>query len=583
MERDWRDFKSLKGGLEGAREAFEKACESLIRKIHKGSNVQQVKVKLGDGGIDVYVGELGVEPITVYQCKFFLDEFDAAQHAQIRNSFNTAMNSDKFELKNWILCIPKVLNIDETVWWTKWKNKQIKINNKDTQFITLINGNELIELMKTYGVYNLVFEIEELILTREIHENVTQLVQTFNPQKTGLPQIKWSKFVGKQKWKNTPLIIGNTIFVGSAGNKWNECDDNDGIYCLDLENGNINWMYKTNSDVNEISYFDGVIVGGCDDGSVYCISSKTGMLKWHIKLDSGIVSKIYKYAGYSDERLIVTCFNGEILFLNLINGQPIDKITLAGNIMSNITFVNNQYERYLYVPTVDGILYELIEEFDSFKISNKTEIYYPDCFNHQTGYTRAELYSPPIVLEGKIYLGFVRQTYYDYPAVLCLDQKTKNVLWYANDPNKKGSHYGNLRTNLLIDNGQIIFTHPYSNEIIGLNLIDGKVEWLTQLGRSMFQQWASPIKNESGYFLSRYDGYFYKIYKSSKQRQWGIYLGQSDDAGVVFDSSQEVGNENEHTAWELFKGYSLISTPAIYNDRIIIGSDEGILYCISNI
>jgi len=583
LERDWRDFKSLKGGLEGARAAFEKACESLIRKIHLGKTVQQVKVKLGDGGIDVYVGELGVEPITVYQCKFFLEEFDAPQHAQIRNSFNTAINADKFELKNWILCVPKVLDIDETVWWTKWKNKQIKINDKDTQFITLINGNELIDLMKTYGVYDLVFEIEELTLTREIHKNVTQLVQTFDPKKTGLPRIKWSTFIGKQKWKNTPLIIGNSVFVGSAGNIWNEADDNDGIYCLDIDNGNIKWMYQTWSDVNEISYFDGIIVGGCDDGGVHCISAKTGALKWHIKLESGVVSKIYKYTGYSEERLVVICYTGDILFLNLINGKQIGKISLEGNIMSNITVVYNDNSRFLYIPTVDGVLYELKEAFDTFTISNKTIISYPDSFSKQTGYSRAELYSPPIIHEGKIYLGFVRQTYYDYPAVICLDQKSKNVLWYANDPNKLGNHFGNIRTNLLVDNGQIIFTHPYSNEIVGLNQSDGKIEWLTQVGRSMFQQWASPIKSEDGYFLSRYDGYLYKIYNSSKQRHWGIYLGQNEDAGVVFDSSQEVGNENEHTAWELFKGYSLISTPAINNGNIIVGSDEGILYCIDNI
>lgn len=583
MERDWRDFKSLKGGIEGAREAFEKACESLIRKIHLGKTVQQVRVKLGDGGIDVYVGELGVEPITVYQCKFFLEEFDVAQHAQIRNSFSTAFNSDKFELKNWILCIPKVLDIDETIWWTKWKNKQIKINNKDTQFITLINGNELIDLMKTYGVYDLVFEIEELTLTREIHRNVTQLVQTFNPIKIGLPQIKWSTFIGKQKWKNTPMLIGNSIFVGSAGNKWNDVDDNDGIYCLDADNGNIKWMYQTFSDVNEISYFDGVIVGGCDDGGVHCISSKTGKLKWHIKLDSGVVSKIYKYAGYSEERLIVACYNGEVLFLNLINGQLLDKITLDGNIMSNITFVNNHNNRFLLIPTVDGVLYELIEAFDSFNISSKTIIFYPDIHNGQTGYSRAKLYSAPLIHEGKIFIGFVRQTYYDYPAVVCVDLISKSVLWYASDPNKKGNHFGNLRTSLLADNGQIIFTHPYSNELVGINEIDGKIEWVTGLGREMFQQWASPIKNDRGYYLSRYDGYLYKINKLSKQRQWGMYLGHSDDAGVVFDSSQEVGNENEQAAWELFKGYSLISTPAIYHNDIIVGSDEGILYCISNI
>lgn len=252
-----------------------------------------------------------------------------------------------------------MLDIDETIWWTKWKSKQIKLNNKDTQFITLINGNELIDLMKIYRLYDQVFEIEELNLTREIHKNVTQLVESFNPVKEGLPSIKWSSYIGKQKWKNSPLIIGNSIFVGSGGNKWNKDDENDGIYCLDALTGSIEWMHQTNSDVNEISCFDGLIIGGCDDGRVHCISSKTGKPKWITKLNSGVISKVYKYAGYSEERLIVVCYNGETCFLNLNNGALIEKIDLEGNVMSNIEFFNNSKTRILFVPTVQGILYEI--------------------------------------------------------------------------------------------------------------------------------------------------------------------------------------------------------------------------------
>lgn len=582
MERDWRDFKSLKGGIEGARAAFENACENLLRKIHKEKTVQQVKVKLGDGGIDIYVGELGIEPITVYQCKFFLEEFDTAQHAQIRNSFNTAINSDKFELKNWVLCIPNVLNIDETQWWTKWKSKQIKIHNKDTQFITLINGNELIDLMKTYGIYDIIFEIEERNLTREIHKNITQLVDSFNPIKKGLPIIKWSKYIGRQKWKNTPLIIGNYVFVGSAGNTWNLPDENDGIYCLNIETGNIEWFYQTHSDVNEISYFDGMIIGGCDNGKLICLSSKTGTLKWQTQLNSGIISKIYKYSGFTAESLIVTCYNGEIKFINLINGEIINGIALEGYIMANISFVQNERNIILYIPTINGYLYELTEAFDSFTITSKLLIKYPDQYSDD-GFSVAELYSSPLIENGKIYLGFARQTYYNYPAVICLDQNTKQVLWYANDSDKLGTDFGNIRTNLIIDNDQIVVTHPYSNEIIGLDKENGRTIWITRIGRSMFQQWASPILYNNAFYLSRHDGYLYKIDNKTKNRQWGIYLGQEEDSGVVFDSSQKVGNENEHCAWELFKGYSLISTPAIIDNKIIVGTDEGVLYCIENI
>jgi DNA replication protein DnaC len=181
MNRDWTDFKSLHGNIAGAREAFEDACETLYKKKYEDQHVSQVKVKQGDGGIDIFIGELGVEPITVIQCKFFLESFEASQHSQIRESFNTAISSKKYELKEWILCIPRVIDIDENTWWFKWKHKKLKEYTKDKNFIKLTNGSELIDLLKELNLYNQIFKIEDSIKIDEIHR---QLV----PVKIDLPK-----------------------------------------------------------------------------------------------------------------------------------------------------------------------------------------------------------------------------------------------------------------------------------------------------------------------------------------------------------------------------------------------------------
>lgn len=172
MNRDWNDFKSLHGNIAGAREAFEDTCETLFKKKYKDQHVSQVKVKQGDGGIDVFIGELGVEPITVIQCKFFLESFEASQYSQIRESFNTAITSKKYELKEWILCIPRVIDIDENTWWFKWKHKKLKEHSKDKDFIKLINGNELIDLLKELDLYNRVFKLDDSIKIDEIHKQL---------------------------------------------------------------------------------------------------------------------------------------------------------------------------------------------------------------------------------------------------------------------------------------------------------------------------------------------------------------------------------------------------------------------------
>lgn len=175
QERTWNDYKSIKGGLTGARDSFEKDCETLYRKIYQ-ENVQIVEVKKGDGGIDVFVGEYYNE-IKVIQCKGFFDEIKSAQIQQINNSFRKAINSQDYKMKSWDLCVPRSFNKDEHNLWSNWKQKVIDEFNLDDSFIKLVNGNELIDLMKEHDIYRIIFDIDTLNL---LHDNTNVTIQTAN-------------------------------------------------------------------------------------------------------------------------------------------------------------------------------------------------------------------------------------------------------------------------------------------------------------------------------------------------------------------------------------------------------------------
>lgn len=198
MNRDWQDFKSLHSNVAGAREAFENACETLFRKIHSDQHVSQVSVKQGDGGIDIFIGNLGVEPVTVIQCKFFLESFGDSQKSQIRDSFKTASESSKYELKEWILCVPRVIDIDENSWWFSWRDRNIKNLGKEENFISIKNGNELIDLMKEYDLYKQIFQIEDSIKIHSIDSKVDEIYKAIcspNPSTTKVPKCENSKIV----------------------------------------------------------------------------------------------------------------------------------------------------------------------------------------------------------------------------------------------------------------------------------------------------------------------------------------------------------------------------------------------------
>lgn len=237
MKRDWQDFKSLHSNIAGARQGFEYACEILYRSVYSGRNVQQVEVSQGDGGIDIYVGELGLNPIIVIQCKFFLEKFGDAQKAQIRKSFQTAIDSTHFVLSQWILCIPRVLDLEHSKWWVAWKEKQIKTHNLQPEAIKLVNGNELIQLFKDKNLYNSVFKIEDSLLIagsnsmlKDIHRKlINQESEQSKPEQAVLPG---------------PIVIKDILFNNYTANVENFyfSREVDNKFIKNIAFGNI-WVY----------------------------------------------------------------------------------------------------------------------------------------------------------------------------------------------------------------------------------------------------------------------------------------------------------------------------------------------------
>jgi len=112
------------GGKEGAREKFERLIAQLVRVQLR--TAKRVEANPGDWGLDVIVGDIdGV--ISVWQAKFFIDDFGSSQQAQIRDSFAQAVrqaSTQGFSVDAWTLCIPVDLDAENLKWWTNWKKKQ---------------------------------------------------------------------------------------------------------------------------------------------------------------------------------------------------------------------------------------------------------------------------------------------------------------------------------------------------------------------------------------------------------------------------------------------------------------------------
>lgn len=173
MNKDWLILVE-KFDVESARIKFENICESLFKKIYPNKTVRTVKVSQGDGGIDIFIGEIGIEPIDVIQCKFFIKGIDESQKSQIRNSFETVINSKKYDTKSWTLCIINTLDLQQNKWWSSWKSNVETKYILPNQFIKLKDGNELVDLLKHYNLYNTAFEMEDSWKIAEIHQEIVK-------------------------------------------------------------------------------------------------------------------------------------------------------------------------------------------------------------------------------------------------------------------------------------------------------------------------------------------------------------------------------------------------------------------------
>ena len=222
--------------VEGARSKFEEICTQLYHNIYSQENVKNVEVSKGDCGVDIFIGNLGIEPIDVIQCKFF-PKFGDSQKSQITKSFKTAINSSEFEVISWTLCLINQFTIKEHQWWSKWKLGNAEYLSSDS--IKLTDGLELITLLKKNNLYNIAFDKIDSLKIEELHNNFIvdkhispeKISNTLSKSSSALQQVK--NFIGNSpkahikrketndiyKWINEDLKSGTKNILVVTGEK----------------------------------------------------------------------------------------------------------------------------------------------------------------------------------------------------------------------------------------------------------------------------------------------------------------------------------------------------------------------------
>lgn len=418
------------------------------------------------------------------------------------------------------------------------------------------------------------------------------------PRLRELPSLLWQTKVGCQAWRNSPVVVGNNVIVGSAGTQKGVPDDEDGVYCLSAETGDINWFVHTPADANRLLVSKGAVVAGCDDGSVVAVSARNGKELWSTRLDSSVVGgplKLSINVGYRvtersgepphDPVLLMT-YTGNIHLLDLMTGREMERLALGRESVSNpLLYKLGPYD-FLAVPSQGGDLvfveYSDISLKSMLKLHGAVSLRYPSTYSTD-GSEVASLAAEPAFADGLIVQGLVRDTYYKEPPLVALDAKTGAVRWMASDEDGMVDSFGNLRGKPVVLDRQVIFSTAYSSELCALSLDDGKMLWKVKLGQEMFEQWCGPVAAGRSVYLGRHDGYMHKVDTTRRRREWSIFLGDSENAGAALSGTQQLPEFEASASWASGSSSPILATPAYDSRRLYAGTYEGYLYCVANL
>jgi outer membrane protein assembly factor BamB len=373
------------------------------------------------------------------------------------------------------------------------------------------------------------------------------------------PTVTWRARVGIQGWLNGPLVVGGVVVVPSSGTAHNRRDRADGVYALDLRTGRRLWHARFDLDANGVAAAGDRVFATSDDGWIRALDLRTGRILWRQRGEG----KVYSHPLVVGDLVVVGDAGGWLRALAVDDGRPLWSVRLAGPVRGGAS----ADDRLIFAASQGGEVVALTLGGD--EVWRRRVLRPP--FGGRGPGEPIEVYSPPVLAHGLLVLPFARDTTYDAPALIALDQETGAERWHAS-AGSFGRSWGNVRSTPALVAGTLVYSEPYSGDAVGIDARTGRAAWRETVGPCYFPQWASPAAAADLVYVPRFDGSVYALRPGTGERVWQIYLGGSRPAG-----------RSSGCEWEVQAGHSIYSPAAVAPDgTLLVGTAEGFLYAITD-
>ena len=296
---------------------------------------------------------------------------------------------------------------------------------------------------------------------------------------------------------------------------------NSTFYGLDLITGEKIWEFTANNSIStSAAIYNGTVFFGVGSpGKLYALDEVTGMLRWTYDLPTS--ATVTSPPTVADDKIFFGTSDGYFYVLNQTTGTQIWNFSAGGKIQSSPAVAYNR----VFFGSYDGAIYALEEDTGTL------------IWEYQTF---SPVISSPAIHNGMLFIGT-----YDLPRVLALNAtgNTPDLIWeYQTVAPVTSSPSVDTVKGLVVvadENGNIYcFKEMSPNPPLWTELIDP------------INMSSPAISNNSLIYIGSLDGKIYCLNETTGQVVWSYLIGNS-----------------------------VVASPALTDDHVIISSTDGAVYC----
>ena len=389
-----------------------------------------------------------------------------------------------------------------------------------------------------------------------------------------LNQVVW-KFRMPRKILSTPLVHGETVYVGSADKS---------LYAIDRVSGTLKWKFETGGPVNSSpAILDGVVFFGSVDGIFYAVDATSGKQKW-------------KFATKGERRFTAPGIHGAIPRTEMM-ADPFDVFLSSPAIANGMVFFGSGDHNVYALDAASGVLrwsfttgnvvhaspavsngVVYIGSWDrnmyALNASNGKEIWRFQTGNDTTIYNQVGIASSAAVADGRVFFGCRDGHFY------AVDAKTGRMLW--SHDNKMGW----VIASPAVKNGIVYFPTSDGTRFKALDAATGSLRYSIENKAVSFSSPA--IVNDVVYFGSS-DGWLHAldIATGAKRAEFQTDGNKANAAKYVDENGKMKGLYPDFTLDGMIIGLdrmfslgSILSSPVVSDGVLYVGSTDGHLYAL---